>query len=125
AHLIPRLGKAAAALAVAAVAIETPRVLAGAGGTVAFAAGYAVVRLLLVALYVRARLHTRGQGRRLIDTYAGTFSFTAALWLVSIFVPGPYRFVLWGAAIGLDLCLPPFTWGMPRGAPLLAAQLTE
>jgi low temperature requirement protein LtrA len=123
--LIYRLVKAAAALAVAAIAIETPRVLAGDGGTLAFAAGYAAVRLLLVALYVRARFHTRGQGRRLIDTYAVTFSFTAALWLVSIFVPAPYRFVLWGVAIGLDLCVPPYAWGMLGGAPIVVSHLTE
>jgi low temperature requirement protein LtrA len=108
--LIYRLAKAAAALALAAIAIEIPRVLAGDGGTVAFAACYAVVRLLLAALYIRARLHIRGQERKLIDTYIGTFSFTAGLWLVSIFVPGPYRFIVWGVALGLELCVPPYAW---------------
>ena len=60
--LIYRLIKAGAAFATAAIAIEIPRLMAGDGGSMAFAIGYAVVRLLLVALYVRARLHVRGRG---------------------------------------------------------------
>jgi low temperature requirement protein LtrA len=123
--LIYRLVKGTAALAVVAIAIEIPRVLAGDGGTVAFAAGYAVVRLLLVGLYARAWIHVRGQGRRLVDSYIAAFSFTAALWLVSIFVPGPYRFILWGLALGLDLCVPPFTWRMLGSTPIVVSHVTE
>jgi len=123
--LIYRLVKGAAALAVAAIAIEIPRLLAGDGGSVAFAAGYAIVRLLLVALYVRARLHIRGQGRRLIDTYIATFSFTALLWLASILVPGPYRFILWGVALATDLCVPPYAWRTLQGAPIVVSHVTE
>jgi low temperature requirement protein LtrA len=123
--LIYRLVKAAAALSVVAIAIEIPRMLAGDGGTVAFAAGYAVVRLLLVGLYVRARLHVQEQGRRLVDAYIATFSFTATLWLVSILVPSPYRFILWGLALGLDLCAPPFIWRMLGSAPIVVSHVTE
>jgi low temperature requirement protein LtrA len=123
--LIYRLLKGAAALGVAAISIEIPRVLAGDGGTVAFAAGYAVVRLLLVALYVRARLHVRGQGRTLIDSYIVAFSFTAGLWLLSILVPEPYRFILWGVAILLDVCVPPFAWRTLGGAPIVVSHITE
>src|SRR5262249_38505655 len=97
--LIYRLSKAAAAGAVAVIAIEIPSVIAGDGGTTTFAGAYVVVRLLLVGLYVRARLHVHGEGRRLIDIYLTTFSFTAGLWLASIFVPEPYRFYLWGLAL--------------------------
>jgi low temperature requirement protein LtrA len=123
--LVYRLVKAAAALAVVAIAIEIPRVLAGDGGTVAFAAVYAVVRMLLVALYIRARLHIREHGRRLIDTYIATFSFTAGLWLVSIIVPGPYRFILWGIALAIDVSVPPHAWRTLRGAPIVVSHVTE
>jgi hypothetical protein len=51
--------KAAAALAVVAIAIQISRVVAGDGGSAFFATGYAVVRLALVGLCVRARLHVR------------------------------------------------------------------
>ncbi len=43
--LIYRLIKAGAAFATAAIAIEIPRLMAGDGGSMAFAIGYAVVRL--------------------------------------------------------------------------------
>jgi low temperature requirement protein LtrA len=123
--LIYRLVKAAAALAVLAVAIETPRVLAGEGGTVAFAAGYAIARYLLVALYVRARRHVHGEGEKLINTYIAVFSFTATLWLVSMFVPEPYRSILWGVSLSLDLCAPPFVWGMLGDTPIVVSHITE
>ena len=123
--LIYRLMKGAAALAVVAIAIEIPRMLAGEGGAVAFAAGYAVVRFLLVGLYVRAWLNVRGEGRRLIDSYIAVFSFTAALWLVSVFVPEPYRIILWGVALAVDLCAPPFVWGMLGSTPIVISHVTE
>jgi low temperature requirement protein LtrA len=123
--LIYRLAKATAALAVAAIAIEIPRLMEGHGGAVGFAVGYAVVRFLLVALYLRARLHVRGEGRRLIDEYAGTFAFTAVLWLASVFVPEPYRFVMWGAALAIDLAVPPFAWRTLEGNTVVVSHLTE
>lgn len=123
--LVYRSVKSAAALAVAALAINLHRVMAGHGGTVGFAAGYAVVRLLLVALYVRARVHVRGEGRTLIDIFLVAFSFTTGLWLVSIFVPGPYRFVMWGLALGIDLCIPPIAWRTLASAPVVVSHVTE
>lgn len=123
--LIYRLIEAGAAFATAAIAIEIPRLLAGDGGSMAFAIGYAVVRLLLVALYVRARLHVRGEGRRLVDIYIVTFTFTACLWLASTLLPAPSRFLVWGLALGLDLCVPPFAWRTLGPSPIVVSHLTE
>jgi low temperature requirement protein LtrA len=123
--VIYRLSKAAAAGAVAVIAIEIPSVIAGDGGTTTFAGAYAVVRLLLVGLYVRARLHVRGVGRRLIDVYLTTFTFTAGLWLASIFVPEPYRFFIWGLAIAIDLAAPPYAWTTLPGPRLVVSHVTE
>jgi low temperature requirement protein LtrA len=120
-----RLAMAAAALAVAGLAINVHRVVAGDGGTVGFAAGYAVVRALLVALYFRARLHIRGDGRRLIDLYLVNFLFTTGIWVASIFVPEPYRVVMWGLAIAIDLSMPPFAWRMLAGAAVVVSHLTD
>jgi low temperature requirement protein LtrA len=123
--LIYRLAKSTAALAVAALAINLHRVMAGHGGTVGFAAGYVVVRALLVALYVRARLHVRGEGRRLIDIYIANFSQTTGIWLASIFVPVPLRLVLWGVAMAIDLSMPPVAWRSLPGAPLVVSHVTD
>ena len=123
--LIYRLIKAAAAFATAAMAIEIPRLMAAEGGTIAFAMSYAVVRLLLVALYVRARLHVHEQGRRLIDAYIVTITFTSVLWLVSTVVPEPYRFIIWGLALGFDLCVPPYTWRLLGASTIVVSHITE
>ena len=123
--VIYRVAKSAAALAVAALAVQIPGVIAGHRGTVGFAAAYVVVRSVLIAMYVRARRHVRGEGRALIDLYTATFVLTTSLWLVSIFVPGPYRYVLWGLAIAIDLAAPPRAWQMLRTAPVVVSHVTD
>jgi low temperature requirement protein LtrA len=120
-----RLAKATAAAAIAALAIEIPRVMANEGGTVAFAAAFSVVRGLLVSLYVRARRHVRGEGRKLVNTFLTTFSFTTGLWVLSIFVPAPYRFILWGLALVVDLSVLPYAWGTLEGPRIAVSHLTE
>lgn len=123
--LIFRLAESVAMLAIAALAVNLHRLMAGHGGTVGFAAGYVVVRSMLVALYVRARLHVRGEGRRTIDLYITSFSFTTGLWLVSIFVPQPYRCVIWGLAIAIDLAVPPRAWRALGTAPVVVSHITD
>jgi low temperature requirement protein LtrA len=123
--LIFRLAKSGAMLAVAALAVTIHRVMAGHGGSVGFAAGYVIVRVLLLGLYVRARLHIRDQGRELIDVYLTVFTFTTALWFLSIFIPGPYRYVLWGVALAIDLATPPRAWPKLRGAPIVLSHVAE
>ena len=74
---------------------------------------------------MRAWLHVREEGRGLIDIYIATYGFTAALWLASIFLPEPYRFILWGVALGLDLCVPPYAWRTLGPSPIVVSHLTE
>jgi len=123
--LIYRLVKATAALAVAAIAIQIPHEIRGDGGTVVFAVGYALVRYLLVGLYARARRHVRAEGRRLIDIYLTTFGFTATLWAVSAVVPAPWRFVLWGLALAIDLAVLPIAWRSLEGPRVVVSHITE
>jgi low temperature requirement protein LtrA len=123
--LIYRLTKSCAMLAIAAIAVNLRRVMAGNGGAAAFAVGYVIVRSLLIALYIRARLHIHGVGRRLSEVYIACFSFTAGIWLASIFVPGPFRYVLWGVALAIDLAVPPRAWRELPGAPIVVSHLTE
>jgi low temperature requirement protein LtrA len=123
--LIFRLAKSGAMLAIAALAVNVHRVMEGHGGSIEFAAGYVVVRSLLVALYVRARLHAHGAGRKPIDVYISGFSSTTALWVVSMFVPAPFRYVLWGVAMAIDLTVPPRAWRALEGPPVVVSHLTE
>ena len=99
--------------------------MAGDDGAVGFAAGYVVLRLLLLALYGRARHHVHGQGRRLADIYLAGYSFTMGLWLLSIFIPGPYRYVLWGVAMLIDLAIPIRGWAVLKGRAVVVSHLTE
>src|SRR5262249_14133041 len=110
---------------IAALAVNIHLVMADAGGAVAFAAGYVVVRALLVALYVRARLHVHELGRELIEIYIAVYSFTTAMWLVSIFVPGPARYVICGVAIAIDLASPMRAWRYLPGVPIVVSHITD
>jgi low temperature requirement protein LtrA len=123
--LIFRLAKSGAMLAIAAIAINLHRVMAGDGGTAGFAAGYVVLRALLIALYVRVRHHLRGEARRLADIYIVGYSATTGLWLLSIFVPGPSRYLLWGVAMLIDLAIPIPAWKTLRAHTVVTSHLTE
>ena len=123
--LVFRLAKSGAMLAIAAVAVNLHRLMAGGDGAVGFAAGYVVLRLLLLALYGRARHHVHGQGHRLADLYLAGYSFTTGLWLLSIFVPSPARYVLWGAAMVIDLAIPTRGWAVLEGRAVVISHLTE
>jgi low temperature requirement protein LtrA len=123
--LIFRLAKSGAMLAIAALAVNLHRVMAGNGGGAGFAAGYVVLRVLLIALYCRARHHVLGPGRRLSEIYIAGYSFTTGLWLVSIFVPGPLRYVLWAVAMLVDLAIPVRAWEALKGRAVVISHLTE
>jgi low temperature requirement protein LtrA len=69
-----------------------------------FAAAYAVMRLVLVLQYVRARHVPNAAG--LTAWYAGGHGVAAALWLASALVPAAERYWLWTIAFAIDLGTP-------------------
>ncbi|MBF0317842.1 MAG: low temperature requirement protein A [Nitrospirae bacterium] len=73
--------------------------------SVAFALSYVAVRTVLMVQYARAMYYVREAGA-LIKGYTMGFSIAAAMWFVSVFVPSPYRFILWGMAIIVDYATP-------------------
>jgi low temperature requirement protein LtrA len=123
--LIFRLAKSGAMLAIAAIAVNLHQAMAGRGGTVGFAAGYVVLRTLLIGLYVRAQRHVTGQGRKLTETYIVGYSATTGLWLVSIFVPSPFRYALWAVAMVIDLAIPTRAWPRLKEHTVVISHLTE
>lgn len=70
-----------------------------------FALGYAAVRAVLVVLYIRAG---RAVAERATQTrwYATVFAVVAALWIGSVAVPPPWRWLVWVAAMALDAATP-------------------
>ncbi len=94
--------------AVASLAVHAPAAL---GATSAgFALSYAVVRFILVAEYLRAGRHIPVV-RPLTGRYAAGFGAAASIWAISVLVPLPWRFGLWGTALAVDF-LTPLTAGM-------------
>jgi low temperature requirement protein LtrA len=71
-----------------------------------FMAAYAVLRLVLVAQYFRAR-HVP-DARPLTTRYIVGHGIAAVLWLASAGVPPPARYVLWTVAFVIDLGTPWF-----------------
>ena len=108
-----------------AVAIIAASISDGpASSTVAFAVGYTLARVVLLAMYARARKHVP-ETRTLVTGYLVGFGIGAAIWALSIFVPEPARFYLWGLALAVDLATP---WVMRREqarAPLDVSHLPE
>ena len=94
-----RIAKLAATGAIAGCAASA----SGVAGdfAVPFAACYLASRLLLLLLYLRAWRHVE-EGRPTIQVYLVTVSVSAAIWAVSLAVPGNARYVLWAVAVLVD-----------------------
>ncbi|MBF0591136.1 MAG: low temperature requirement protein A [Nitrospirae bacterium] len=73
--------------------------------SVAFALSYVAVRAVLMIQYLRAMYYVR-EASVLIKGYMLGFSIAAAIWFVSVFLPVPYSFILWGIAIIVDYATP-------------------
>lgn len=70
-----------------------------------FALCYAIVRWLLVAMYVRMWRHGKG-GTQLARRNALGFAVGAVLWTLSVVVPEPWNYLMWGAALLIDFAVP-------------------
>ncbi|WP_427159947.1 low temperature requirement protein A [Aliinostoc sp. HNIBRCY26] len=70
-----------------------------------FALAYALGRAILVVQYVLAGIHIPA-AKALTTHYAIGFAIAAVLWLLSAFLPAPWRFVLWGLGIIIDFATP-------------------
>jgi low temperature requirement protein LtrA len=93
-----------AMLAIAALAVQIPDVAAGRHDA-GFVIAYATLRSLLIGLYLRAWRHAP-EARPLIARYAGGYSISVALWLASLLVPTPARYVLWGVGLAIEYAMP-------------------
>ncbi|WP_063763653.1 low temperature requirement protein A [Actinoplanes subtropicus] len=95
-----------AMLAVGGLALALPHAFGGGSGPIRFAAGYVVVRVLLILLYARAHLHVE-TARPLTARYLTGFVLGAAVWLLSIFVPaGAVRYGLWCLGLAVEMLTP-------------------
>jgi low temperature requirement protein LtrA len=107
---------------VAALATTVPAAFEGHGN--GYALVYASIRVVIVLLYARARRHVPA-ARALTTWFMGMFMAAIALWLVSLAVPAPWKYVVWGAALAFELGAPPRAWRMMRDAPIHPAHIPE
>jgi len=71
----------------------------------AFVLCYVAIRVLLVMQYARAYRHVP-EARAAIRLYLAGTGAGAALWAVSLAVPGPVRYVLWAVGLLVDVAAP-------------------
>ena len=76
----------------------------------AFAVGYTIARLTIIALYWRVHKHV-AESRTLVAGYLRGHGLAALFWVGSIFVETPSVFVVWTVALTIDLATP---WVMRR-----------
>ncbi len=94
-------------LAVAAMAVFAHNAMGE--GSVGFALAYAAIHLILTWLWWRTGVHDPNH-RPLSQPYSLTFLITSILFIVSILVPAPWRFVLWVLSLLIDLALLSLLW---------------
>jgi low temperature requirement protein LtrA len=84
-----------------------------------FALSYAAARILLIILWLRGGWHAR-IFRPVSNRYAIGFSISALLFVISVFVPPPARFVLWGIGLIIDIVTPITTLNIQAKLPRLS-----
>lgn len=68
-----------------------------------FALSYAAIRIILVLEYVRTGISKSfSSATPLIRRYSRGFLCAAIVWIISAFIPPPFRFVLWGIGLAID-----------------------
>jgi low temperature requirement protein LtrA len=76
-------------------------------GSAGFALSYAAIRIILVLEYVRTGISKSfSSATPLIRRYSIGFSCAAIVWIISAFIPPPFRFVLWGIGLAIDFATP-------------------
>jgi low temperature requirement protein LtrA len=109
-------------LAVIAMALSVHDALHG--GSARFALTFVAVRGIVLLLNARARRHA-APARPLLNLFLAAFSTGAALWLLSVFVPEPARYVLWAVALVIELSAPWLGRRHIARAPVHASHLVE
>jgi low temperature requirement protein LtrA len=107
---------------VAVLASSVPQALHG--GQNRFAVAYLLVRCILLVLYARAYRHVE-VARPLAGWFLLTFGVAVGIWLVSLPVPTPWKYVVWGAALALEHAAPIRAWKLMQSVPVHPAHIPE
>lgn len=89
--------------AIAVLAISVSGAIGDRSGQ--FALTYVAIRAVLILLYYHAGRHIPS-AHPLTTRYTLGFGLAALVWLVSVFVPTPLRYWLWGVGMVIDFAVP-------------------
>ncbi|MEM9265823.1 MAG: low temperature requirement protein A [Cyanobacteria bacterium P01_F01_bin.13] len=120
--LVRRLLMGLQMLAVAALAVNVHHGLDESSGS--FALAFVASRFLLVLEYLWAGWHIP-KARGLTNRYALGFSLGGLLWLISVFVPLSFRFLLWAMGLAIDFVTPITASAMVKQLPPHPEHLPE
>jgi len=108
--------------AVAALASTVPDALHG--GQNSFVLAYVSVRLVLIVLYVRVYRDVEA-ARPVARWFIFIFGLAVVDWLISLAVPVPWKYLLWGLALALEHFAPIRAWRLIRDAPVHPRHIPE
>jgi low temperature requirement protein LtrA len=120
--LVYRLLTLLGMFAVAALASTVPDALHG--GQNAFAIAYVCVRLVLLGLYLRVYLDLP-IAKPIARWFLLVFGSATGIWLVSVAVPTPWKYVLWGTALLVEHIGPIRVWRLLGSMPVDSRHLPE
>jgi low temperature requirement protein LtrA len=121
--LLFRLAYFAAMLAIAAMAVLVRDVAQG-DANAGFAVSYVVLRAIMLALYARA-WRVVPEARTLIRFYGTGYGLSVVIWIASLGVDTPLRYVMWGVALAVDLSMPPLATRIHRRVPTSGRHAVE
>ena len=104
------------------MALTIPDALSG--GSANFAAAYALLRLIIIILYMQAWRFVPAS-RELTARYIISFSIAFFFWLASIAMPAPLRFGLWAIALLIEISNGPITYLTIRSVPQQDSHMDE
>jgi low temperature requirement protein LtrA len=109
-------------IGVAALAVNAHHALGA--SSIGFAGSFAFIRLIQVLQYLLASIFVP-EARALTGHHAAGFALTACLWLASVWVPMPQRFILWGVALSFDFIEPLIAGKLHLHVPIHHVHISE
>jgi low temperature requirement protein LtrA len=97
---------------------------ARADSLIGYTLAYVAARVVLIVMYLRARRHVAAT-RELVSGYIAGMAVAAAIWLVSVVVPEPWRYLLWALGLLVDFATPYRLRRVQAKVPLDIAHLPE
>ncbi|HEY9637531.1 MAG TPA: low temperature requirement protein A [Coleofasciculaceae cyanobacterium] len=93
-------------------------------GSAGFALSYVTIRSIVLVLYARAARHVP-VARASLKLYLTSYIPSTCLWLISIAVPEPFRYLMWAIAMVIELSVPIIGSRILRGTPSHPSHLPE